>query len=82
MTAYVVPERTNTGRRVVVAIVVFERASTDGRVRKGVRVVLERVPTDSRVADAAVVQERVLPEEGVKVDGIAAFLANGSRLRR
>jgi hypothetical protein len=31
---------------------------------------------------AGVAQERIITEEGVRVDGITASLANGSRLRR
>ena len=78
----VVLERSNTGSRVVVAgCVGHQRRRTDGRIPTP-KVAFERAPTDGRVADARMVQERVLTEEGVKVDGIAAFLAIRSRLRR
>ena len=48
---------------------------------RAVGVVRERL-TDGRVDGPVLVNERIVTEEGVAVVEIAAFLANGSRLRR
>ena len=53
-----------------------------GRVEAAGCVALERTTTDSRVEVAGVVQERIITEEGVPVDGIAALLTNRSCLRQ
>src|SRR5678815_1748258 len=77
-------ERKSTVRSVGVARgVVKKRSTTVGRVVEPGGVRSESTTTDCCVAFAAgVAQKRVSTQEGVGVEKVAAFSANGPRLRR
>src|SRR5437899_1431329 len=61
----------------------LERTATVGRVLDALCVLEKRLSTDCRVAAAdCIVHERVITQERVAVEGIAAFIANRSGLRR